>query len=94
MIGKQYLISGRVQGVFYRRFAKRAADELSVVGWARNLADGQVEVHAFGTEEQLTAYLAELQKGPEAADVKDIVVKDIQAEDMHDFEIKEDGKVG
>ena len=67
---KRYLISGRVQGVGFRYFAERAAREIGVTGWARNLADGRVEVHANGSPEQLSEFEARLRKGPAHADVR------------------------
>jgi acylphosphatase len=67
---RKYLISGRVQGVGFRYFAQRAARELGVTGWARNLDDGSVEVHANGSRKQLDDFEARLRKGPPGADVR------------------------
>ena len=67
---RRYLISGRVQGVGYRAFAERAARETGVNGWARNLDDGRVEVHANGTGAQLDDFEARLRQGPRSADVR------------------------
>ena len=52
-IAKRYFIRGRVQGVGFRYFAQRAAAELGVTGYTRNLDDGRVEVYAVGTPDQL-----------------------------------------
>lgn len=68
------IIKGRVQGVGYRMFAREAAVRLGLTGWVRNLADGQVEVHAEGSETTLTEYLTELSKGPPWSHVADIQV--------------------
>ena len=70
MKARQYFISGRVQGVGYRYFAQRAAQELGVSGWTRNLADGRVEVYATGTRAQLDDFEARLRIGPPYADVR------------------------
>lgn len=86
-IGLRFLISGRVQGVFYRRFAQQSAEALNVTGWARNLADGEVEVYAFGTEMQLASFQKKLQKGPLAAVVKQVTVHSIAWEDHPRFQI-------
>jgi acylphosphatase len=87
-IGQRLLISGRVQGVFYRRFAKNAAVALQVSGWTRNLPNGDVEVEAFGTEEQLTAYAEQLRIGPPLSKVKNILIQSIAWETHASFQIK------
>ena len=66
---KRYVVSGIVQGVGYRYFAQRAAQRLGLIGFARNLADGRVEIIAEGSEEKLTAFGEELQRGPIASRV-------------------------
>lgn len=66
----RYLVSGRVQGVGFRRFVCARAMELGVRGWVRNLADGRVEVLASGTEAQHQKLRLELNKGPEASFVE------------------------
>lgn len=68
--GRRYLISGSVQGVGFRYFVGRTARELGVTGWARNLADGRVEVHANGTEHQLNQLEGLLREGPPRAEVR------------------------
>lgn len=88
LIGQRLLISGRVQGVFYRRFAKNAAIGLHISGWARNLANGDVEVVAFGTEQQLAEYHAQLEQGPPASKVKAISVQSIAWEACVGFEVR------
>lgn len=70
LTARRYLISGRVQGVGFRNFAQRAAAETGVSGWARNLDDGRVEVHANGSEHQLDEFESRLRSGPRFADVR------------------------
>jgi acylphosphatase len=67
---RRYLISGRVQGVGFRYFAQRAARDLGVTGWTRNLDDGRVEVHANGVVKVLDEFEAWLRKGPRGSDVR------------------------
>jgi acylphosphatase len=67
---RRYLISGRVQGVGFRYFAQRAARDLGVTGWARNLDDGRVEVHANGALKTLDEFEGRLRKGPIGGDVR------------------------
>ena len=51
---KRWFIRGRVQGVGYRNFAQRAAVDLSLTGYARNLDDGRVEIYAVGPVDKLS----------------------------------------
>ena len=67
------IIHGRVQGVYYRAFARRRATELSLAGYARNLPDGTVEVRAEGERKQLHQLIGHLENGPPAARVEKIV---------------------
>lgn len=69
---KRYLVSGRVQGVGFRYFVERAAAQLGVTGYTRNLADGRVEVYAVGAPEKLSQLAAALRKGPRWADVRGV----------------------
>ncbi|MFC1815370.1 acylphosphatase [Thermodesulfobacteriota bacterium] len=69
------LISGRVQGVFFRMETKRAADHYGVFGWVRNRSDGTVEAVFEGKQERVDAIIAWCQKGPPHADVKGVTVE-------------------
>jgi acylphosphatase len=73
-MARRYLISGTVQGVGYRAFAERGARQIGVTGWARNLDDGRVEVHANGTSGQLEDFEARLRQGPRWAHVRAVEV--------------------
>ena len=66
---RRWLVSGRVQGVFFRASTRRTAEALGLTGTARNLADGRVEVVACGAEAALDALAAWLHDGPPAAQV-------------------------
>jgi acylphosphatase len=66
------IVSGRVQGVFFRRSAQREAEALGVSGWARNLPDGRVEVLACGEPAALEAMQRWLRQGPPQAAVSDV----------------------
>jgi acylphosphatase len=67
---RRWFIRGRVQGVGFRYFAQRAAWELGLTGYVRNLEDGGVEVYASGPAEQLSRFAALLQRGPRGALVR------------------------
>lgn len=69
MICRRFIVSGRVQGVFYRASAARRARELGICGHARNLPDGQVEVFACGTADAVREFGAWLWIGSSASHV-------------------------
>jgi acylphosphatase len=85
--GRHWLIQGRVQGVYYRRFAQQQASALGITGWVKNTADGGVEVYAYGTEEQLDKLLKQLRQGPNLAKVTAIDSQDIPYDSYSEFEI-------
>ncbi|HEX7080117.1 MAG TPA: acylphosphatase [Gammaproteobacteria bacterium] len=72
----RYLVSGRVQGVFYRASAASEARRLGLAGWARNLPDGRVEVVAAGDRRAVEALCAWLWKGPPAARVDGVTAEE------------------
>ena len=69
---RRFLVLGRVQGVAYRAWTVDQAERLGVTGWARNLADGRVEVVARGSREAVDALRTALSDGPPAARVKSV----------------------
>ena len=73
---KRYFVSGMVQGVGFRYFARRVALSLSVAGYAKNLADGRVEVYAVAPPPALAALRAELERGPQHASVSGVAEED------------------
>jgi acylphosphatase len=64
IIGRQFIIRGRVQGVGFRYFAVRAARELGIVGTVRNMPDGSVEAIAEGDAEAIRMFRCDLERGP------------------------------
>lgn len=71
-IAKKYVITGRVQGVGYRFFAERVANQLGLAGYVRNLADGNVEAYAIGNEVSLEEFRRHLAEGPRGARVSGV----------------------
>lgn len=69
------IISGRVQGVFFRAETQRAAERLGVVGWVRNRSDGTVEAVFEGARHAVDAVLAWCKEGPNLALVEKVKVK-------------------
>lgn len=70
----QVVVSGLVQGVWFRESCRREAVAAGVAGWVRNRADGCVEVHVEGREEDVAKVVAWCQVGPPAAEVSAIDV--------------------
>lgn len=79
---RKYLVSGRVQGVFFRDSTRAKALELGISGHARNLRDGRVEVLAYGEEPHLDALGAWLREGPAEARVAAVNAIDLGLEDI------------
>ena len=71
-VARRWIISGDVQGVGYRFFAQRAAARHQVTGYARNLADGRVEVLAEGSQESVEGFKHDLAAGPAHARVEQL----------------------
>lgn len=69
------LVSGRVQGVFFRSETKKEADNWKVEGWVRNRQDGRVEAVLEGEEEAVKKVIAFCRQGPPQARVKDVEVQ-------------------
>lgn len=68
-------VTGAVQGVGFRYFAHRMARGLGVGGFARNLADGRVEVVAEGPRRAVEEFVGRLRRGPSGAAVADVQVE-------------------
>ena len=69
---RRWYVRGRVQGVGYRYFAQRAATDLGLTGYTRNLDDGRVEVYAVGPEPKLNELAGLLHRGPRWSDVRGV----------------------
>lgn len=69
------LISGRVQGVFYRSFTEDVAHSLGLKGWVKNCGDGKVEAVFEGKKEDIEKAISLCYKGPPAARVSNIDVR-------------------
>jgi acylphosphatase len=68
------IVSGRVQGVFFRDHTRRWADSLGLLGWVKNLWDGRVEVLVEGEKASIESLIAQLRQGPPLAQVKNVEV--------------------
>ena len=65
-------ISGRVQGVFFRAYARETAVKLKLMGWVRNLGDGSVEAVFEGEDKNVDSMLEWCRRGPPHAVVKNV----------------------
>ena len=80
-----------MQGVGFRWYVSREAAELDPRGWVRNTEDGDVEVVASGTVEELAELRASLRRGPRGSRVDHLIehyLDDKEAEDLSSFRIE------
>jgi acylphosphatase len=87
VIARRVVVAGRVQGVGFRYFAERAARDLGVHGWVRNLPDGAVESLVEGEEAAVAHYLEKLREGPRLSRVTEVRVEETQLAGFASFEI-------
>jgi acylphosphatase len=80
-VGRRFIVTGRVQGVGFRYFVLRRAQELGLAGWTRNLDNGDVEVRAWGRGTDLDKLGAELARGPRSARVTNVDISEISDAD-------------
>ena len=82
----RFVVRGRVQGVFFRASTREQARKLGITGHARNLADGNVEVIACGTDEALDELQKWLHRGPPSARVESVQREELSEQKMQGFE--------
>ena len=75
MLRVHYFISGMVQGVSFRYFVTKIAEDLDLTGWVRNLPDERVESVAEGQKNNVEKFLNLLNKGPVLSRVDKVKVK-------------------
>ena len=71
-VTRRLVISGRVQGVWYRESMRRQAEQLGITGWVRNRMDGSVEAVVQGSAEAVDAITRWSHRGPEQARVEKV----------------------
>lgn len=81
----RFIVTGRVQGVFFRASTRDFALQLGVAGYAKNRDDGSVEVLASGSTEALAALFAWLHHGPPAARVAQVQREEVSPQNLHGF---------
>ena len=73
---RRLLITGRVQGVYYRATMVQVAEQHGASGWVRNLSDGRVEAVIQGDGETIARMIAWARRGPDAAIVDEVLVEE------------------
>jgi acylphosphatase len=87
MIARRVVVSGRVQGVWFRDTCQRLAHASGLSGWVRNRDDGRVEAHVEGPPESVEALVAWCHEGPPRARVDDVEVHEQSPVGASGFEI-------
>ena len=87
LIRRRALVSGRVQGVFFRDQTRRLALQHGVAGTVRNLADGRVEIVAEGSPAAVDELLAWAAEGPPRARVDDVTTVEEEPTGLSGFDV-------
>ena len=82
------IVTGNVQGVFFRSNTKRKADELEITGYAKNLKDGTVEVMAQGDDSKVKQLIDFLTSSPRPSKVKNLKINYYEPGHYRGFEIR------
>lgn len=87
-VARRVVVRGRVQGVFFRDSARRAAESRGVAGWVRNRSDGAVEAWFEGDAEAVEAMVEWSRSGPSRAQVESVDVSEVAPEGLAGFAIR------
>ena len=85
MVCRRFLISGKVQGVWFRESTRREAERLGLQGSAVNLPDGRVEVIAAGPESAMSSLSSWLKRGPPMARVDKVIQENMKNPGLSGF---------
>jgi acylphosphatase len=85
---RRVIVSGRVQGVFFRDSVRRHALDRGIAGWVTNREDGKVEAVFEGDAEAVEALIAFCRSGPEDAVVTDVEVSDEEPAGEPGFQVR------
>jgi acylphosphatase len=88
VIRKRVVVSGRVQGVWFRDSCREEAQLRDVAGWVRNNPDGSVEAVFEGGDTGVAAMINWMKHGPSRAYVTDVRVTDEQPDGLTDFVVR------
>jgi acylphosphatase len=81
-------VSGKVQGVWFRKFTQLKAKELDVKGFVRNEPDGSVYIEAEGTDEAFKLFIPFCNQGPESAKVEHLSIEEGEVVSFREFIIQ------
>jgi acylphosphatase len=87
-VARRIVVRGRVQGVWFRDSVRRLAHSLGVAGWARNQADGSVEIWAEGPADAVEKLLEFAREGPPRAVVEDVEVEEATPVGFERFRVR------
>ena len=82
------LVSGRVQGVFFRGSTREKAQQLGLSGWVRNLPDDRVEAVFEGDTDRVEEMVSWCGQGPPDAQVQNVSTEDEEPENLSGFEVR------
>lgn len=88
VVARLVVVSGEVQGVFFRDRMRREAARRGVAGWVRNRADGTVQAHLEGEPDAVAAVVLWARTGPRHATVEDLVVTTVEPAGFDGFAIR------
>jgi len=80
-------VYGRVQGVGYRAFTKRQAENLGINGLVKNLSDGSVYIEASGDEDNLQSFIKNCMEGPAWSHVNNVNIEESETKSHYGFQI-------
>ena len=87
-VARNVVISGRVQGVFFRHGMRRQATRHGISGWVRNRPDGTVQAHLEGAPDAVAAVVLWCRTGPRGAEVEDLQVTAVEPEGEDRFFVR------
>jgi acylphosphatase len=87
MVRYRVVVTGLVQGVWFRESCRREADRFGLAGWVRNRADGAVELEAEGPEAAVARLVAWCRLGPPAAEVARVEVDEVPVTGQRGFRV-------
>ncbi len=87
-VARYAIVTGRVQGVAFRWHTREEARRLGVGGWVRNCADGSVEAWLEGAPDKVMALADWLRRGPPAARVSEVLLREREPSGLSDFELR------